>query len=230
LNLLRIFIPPDSSSEEIDKFRRKAQRTNQRSLLFMDETHVTSNAIPLHSLGLPQQKAHIQVHRERFGIRIDLIDSGAVDALGPYRIITASERHALGTKGIRKEMFLDLFEVMMIPFAKLRGEAKTIFVVDRSRVHDLQRMFELAEDLMPESLVKVWDMPTNSAKFLSPLDNGFHSELQSSFAKLIINTDRSENSAAECLQSFMHHYDPSNLRSYYRNCGLVWSSGRVSKL
>lgn len=228
--VLLIVIQTETTSDEIEKFRRKAQRLDKRSLLYLDETHVTTNAVPHYSLGLPQQKVHIQVDREQFGIRVDLIDSCAVDALGPYRIISASERRSLGTKGVQKEMFLDFFKSMMIPFANLRGEAKTVFVVDKSRVHDTQRMFELAEDTMPDILVKIWSLPTNSAKFLSPLDNGFHSDLQRGFAHLIENTDRSEKSVVECLHEFMYRYDPSKLHAYYHHCDLMRSRSIVSRL
>jgi hypothetical protein len=220
----------DGTAEEIEKFRRKAQRMTKRALLFMDETRCMSNSVPHYSLASPGQRAHVQVVNETFGLRLDVIDSCAVDALGPYRIITPSDRVALGVKGITKDMFLDFFETMMVPFASFRFEPKNVFVVDKARIHDLNRMYDVAAELMPDTTVEVWTMPTNSAKFLSPLDNGFHAELQQGFAELIEKTDRSENAAVECVHSFMRSNGGANLHSYYRHCGLTSPSHFVSRL
>jgi hypothetical protein len=214
----------------VEQFRRKAQRENKRSLLFLDETHCVSNAIPLYSLALPGQKAKQQVQHEAFGFRVDVLDSCAVDALGPYHVITPSDRRALGTRGITKELFLDFFEAKIIPFANLRFMPKTIFIVDKATVHDMSRMYDAAHDLMPDTIVKVWFLPTNSAKFLSPLDNGFHSELQHGVADLLQYTDRSEAAVAECIHTFMRRNGGANLDSYYHHCGLYASRGLASRL
>lgn len=62
---------------------------------------------------------HLTVDRESFAIRVDVLDSCAVDALGPYRIVSASERRQMHVKGIRKDLFLEFFEDEIVPFARL---------------------------------------------------------------------------------------------------------------
>jgi hypothetical protein len=220
----------DASVKEIDIFRRKCQRVDKRALLFLDETHVLSNAVPLYSLAPAGEKVHLTVDRESFAIRVDVLDSCAVDALGPYRIVSAFERRQMHVKGIRKDMFLEFFEDEIVPFARLRMEPKTVFIVDKSSVHDQQEMFTVADELLPDTIVKVWRLPTNSAKFLSPLDNGFHSELQCSFAELVQYTDRSESAVVDCVQEFFVHFDPFKLRSFYHHCGLFGPGFIVSRM
>jgi hypothetical protein len=215
---------------EAELFRHKAWRRNKASLIFFDETPFLSNAVPVYSLGLPGQPASASVDRERFGLRVDVIDSCAVDEIGPHKIVTPTMRRSLGVKGVAQAIMEEFFMQDLIPFVTQHEVPKTVFIVDKSSAHSYQAWHDIAEEMMPDLFGGLWTLPTNSAKLLSPLDNGFHSELKQHYSTLLQYTSRTEAEVVSAIDCAFNICDTRNLVYYYHRCGLYAAPVRSARM
>ena len=196
---------------------------------FIDEKNVHSNQIPTNTIAKVGTKAFVDKGTCASGTyaeRLDMINS-CIQPNSPHEsgyacppvIFTAADRKKKGVKGINSAMFEEYLEDHYFPAINHRDE-RVVTILDNARIHRKSVLYDLFFDKCPDTHVTLLFLPPYTAKYTSPLDNGFHAELDRKYRKLLVEEkDRKTETVLKALKKAFIQADHSWIQ-YYRHCGI----------
>jgi hypothetical protein len=155
------------------KIRRKLQRIDSHDLIFMDETNVKESISHRGGMSPAGTRAPLLVtDTSRYCARYDVMASVCLDGPLPMRVVTPEDRDISNQKGIDQEIFLDYLSDDLIPALSNYPPRQWCFITDRASIHNLGEIQEELNSLdYTPTIQHVVLLPTNTAKYVSPLDN-----------------------------------------------------------
>jgi hypothetical protein len=208
-----------SVCRSISALRRKIQRIGKDHVLFLDETALRLNEAPTHTIVLPGETAYVSVEETTaYAKRYDMIACCTGKEVLPPIIYTPSERADAGVKGINSRMLIIYVQTIIAQDCGALDRYPLILVVDKSTIHNKEKLLEAFRDNGCQELLDVWRLPTQAGKLMSPLDNSlFHQWKERVRARGPITA-----SSIEQLMSDEWNNIPERLlQSYYKHCGLT---------
>jgi hypothetical protein len=162
------FLVSAEACEDIAKIRRKIQRIGKQHILFLDETHKREGDVQSYSIFLPGEPRYISTSStSSYSLRYDMIACCSGTTALPPIIYSPKERG----DGITSEMFLEYIRNLLAQAAGALDVYPLIMYVDRSSIHNEDKMKKEFHDWGCQELIDVIKIPPASAKRLSPLDN-----------------------------------------------------------
>lgn len=201
--------------DEIAVIRRKLQRIKEGHVFFLDETALRVNEAPTHTIVLPEQQPYVIVEdTTAYAKRFDMIACCSVKETLPPIIYSPNERR----KGIDTEMLLAYIRDFLAQSMGALDRYPITLVLDRSTIHNTEKMMQAFHDWGCQELVEIIKMPAQSAKRLSPLDNAlFHDWKQHCRNSEVITSD----SIRRVMNNQWSNINPSLLRAHYSHCLLL---------
>lgn len=207
-------------------FRRKCQRVRKSALVFIDGTGMRTAPRKLKGLA-PRGKPAITVVKkaEKYQSRVDMY--GGVSYHGPLacETKTSQERKEImnkktgkqGVKGYTKAMLKDFLTKKLAPKLKRKRE-QMIVCMDRGLKVNKVEAKEALQQGGANNIQSVWILPTNSAKFVSPLDNSlWHAMKERARAR----KPETEKETGEILREEFMGFTATETKNYYKHCGLT---------
>ncbi len=102
-----------------------------------------------------------------------------------------------------------------------------IICMDKGLAFKEEEVKEAIHDGGGTNLCDVWFFPTNTAKFVSPLDNNLWHELKD---RVRAQKPATEDSTARTLQRQFMATQPTAIENYYRHCSLTRRSDPYQSL
>jgi hypothetical protein len=139
----------------------------------MDETNVKESISHRGGLSPAGTPAPLLVSdTSRYCPRYDVLASVCMDGPLPMRILTPQEREISDQKGINQELFLDYIADDLVPALSNYPRRDWYFITDRAAIHNMKEIQDELKALDNSHTMKhVLLLPTNTAKYVSPLDN-----------------------------------------------------------
>ena len=154
--------------EEIAKIRRKFQRIGSNRILVLDETHKRIGDVSTRTTVLPGESSMIETSfSSHYAPRYDMIACCTSDRVLPPMIYEPKERG----KGIDAHMLLEYIRTILAQAAGALDRYPLYLMLDKSTIHNEEKMIQEFHDWGCQELVEIIKMPTAAAKRLSPLDN-----------------------------------------------------------
>jgi hypothetical protein len=207
-----------SHCDEIATVRRKLQRISKDRVLFLDETAVRLSEAETSTIVLPGETKYVIVEDDTsYAKRFDMIaciNGGQVFAPCIY---TPKERSDAGVKGINTEMLVDYILNTLGQETWALDRAPLTLVVDRSRVHNIERMMEAFKE-RGGHVMDIILMPSKAAKRLSPLDNALFHDFKQAVRKHGPLTLRN---IEQVMSDEWNRITGEQIKSHYHHCGLV---------
>jgi len=212
--------------EGVAKFRRKCQRVNKNRLVFIDGTGIRSEPRKLRGLAPRGSIPRVTAKRhEKYEPRVDMW--GAISYSEPLvcETFTSQQRKKVintrsgkrGVKGYTKPMVKNFLKKKLAPkIKKLKG--KPILCMDKGLAFKEEEVKEAIKSGGATNLHDVWIFPTNTAKFVSPLDNTLWHGLKD---RVRARKPATEDSTARIMKREFMATPPTEIKNYYRHCGLT---------
>jgi hypothetical protein len=161
-------------------FRKKCQRVAKNSLVFIDGSGIRSEPRQLTGLAPSGQTPRTTTNKsEKYEPRVDIM--GAISFNGPLacETKTSSQRKAIpnprkrkmGVKGYTKDMVKKFLRNQLAPEIEAMETKEVIVCMDKGLSFKEEEVKEEIRLGGAKNLKDVWILPTNTAKFVSPLDN-----------------------------------------------------------
>lgn len=207
---------------DIAEFRRWAQRISNRKLLVMDESHMRIGEVTATTVVMPGESAYVVVDdNTSYAQRYDIIITINGERAFPCIIYTPEDRKRLKVDGIRAEMLIKFIDDILAQSVAALDEWPVYLLLDRSNIHQKERMMEAFRDRGCQNLVDIKFMPAKAAKRLSPLDNGFIHEWKERVRK---RGPTSKNNIGQLMHDELHQIPANHIANYYRHSGLSGGS------
>jgi len=212
------------TDSEVEEFLESTNHFEPHQIYVFDEKNFESNRIPRRGLAPKGRVPFIHVSKEIFPERVDLLHGCSIDGfLGEPLILTPSWRKQAGVSGFRKEMVNWWLYDIFCPAIEKKNVRHSVLMFDKSTAHQSQEIRDIFEDRCPETFGEILVQPSAAAKFVSPLDNGAHSVMESAFRSLLHLTDFSVEAMLECIEIVYNEIDPKAFGQYYRKCQIgLW--------
>lgn len=131
----------------------------------MDETHLRLNVAPNKTLVAPDEKRYVVVDdTSSYAARYDMIACCSGDQVFPPIIFTPQDRKEWGQHGINGEMMLYYIEHVLGQAVGAIDLFPLTLILDRSTIHNAQKMLDAFNDFGCEDLQTIRFMPPNGAK------------------------------------------------------------------
>jgi hypothetical protein len=154
--------------EQIASVRRKLQRIGTHRILVIDETHKRVGDVDNYTIVLPGEPDYIETaETSKYATRYDMIACCTSNEVLPPMIYSPSERG----DGVTTEMLLDYIRNLLAQAAGALDRYPLYLLLDRSGIHNEQKMMQEFHDWGCQELVEIIKIPAAAAKRLSPLDN-----------------------------------------------------------
>lgn len=198
--------------KEIASTRRKLRKLEDGHVIFLDETALRVNEAPTHTITLPGEQSFVIVEdTTSYAKRFDMIAACTSKETLPPIIYPPNERG----KGITTEMLLDYIRNLLAQSLGALDRYPLILVLDRSTIHNTEKMMQVFHDWGCQELIEIVKMPSMSAKRLSPLDNSlFHDWKERIRKKGPINSDNIQQLMADEWTNLPQ----SLLAAHFRHC------------
>ena len=161
---------------EIAHLRNELIRLPKAKVLFIDETFLRLSAVPRKTLVAPgESKFVVADETATYAERYDMIACCSGERVFPPKIFTPQDRKDFGVAGVRKHMVLKYIEDILAQAAGSLDLYPLVLVMDKSTAHNSGEMLQMFHDNGCQDMQRIYLMPTNIAKRMSPLDNSlFH--------------------------------------------------------
>jgi hypothetical protein len=208
---------------------------NKNRLVFIDGTGMRSEPRKLRALAPSGSTPRVTTKKhEKYEPRVDMW--GAITYSGPLtcETITSYERkeimnpktHKKGVKGYTKSMVKNFIQSKLAPkIKKLKGNP--ILCMDKGLAFKEEEVREAIKAGGARNLHDVWIFPTNTAKFVSPLDNTLWHTMKD---RVRARKPDSERSTAQIMEREFMASQPIEIKNYYRHCGLTRRSDTYKDL
>jgi len=171
---------------------------------------------------------------EKYEPRVDMW--GAITYSGPLvcetltskqrKKVTNSKTKKKGVKGYTKSLVKKFLKTKLAPKIKELKQGP-IICMDKGLAFKVEEVKEAIHDGGGTNLCDVWFFPTNTAKFVSPLDNNIWHELKE---RVRAQKPATEDSTARTLQRQFMATQPTAIENYYRHCSLTRRSDPYQSL
>ena len=203
---------------DIARLRRQLKGLHKSKLLFLDETSLRVSAAPSSTLVAPGGTNYIVVKdTSSYAARYDMIACCSGDTVFPPMIFSPADRKEWGQDGISAEMLLDYIERMLARYISREDLYPITLVVDRARIHNIDKMMQAFHDGGCQELQTIRLMPPSAAKRMSPLDNALFNEWKEKIKK---RGALSKQDIVSAMDSEWNKLTKESLREQYRKCGL----------
>ena len=136
----------------------------------------------------------------------------------PAIIYTPQERKQLNVEGITTSMLIKYIDNILAQAVASIDDYPLYLILDKSSIHQKEKMIEAFRDRNCQDLVDIIYMPTKSAKRLSPLDNAFFHEWKQKVRKF---SPLSKKDIVTIIDRELHNISSDHIANYYRLCGLT---------
>jgi hypothetical protein len=198
---------------------------NKNRLVFIDGTGLRSEPRKLKALAPRGQTPRVTTMKhEKYEPRIDMF--GAIWYSG--ETVTSQQRREIvnqrtgkkGVKGYTKSMVTKFIEKKLAPKIK-KLEREIIVCMDKG--------LAFREDEVKEAIIRggatnlhaAWIFPTNTAKFVSPLDNNLWHGLKE---RVRARNPLTEDDTGRIMKKEFMATQPKEIKNYYRRCSLTGRS------
>ena len=200
----------------MELFQNKCRRMAKNKLIFLDATGINIGAKPIYGLAPRGKAATVKIQRpKRYQGRVDFI--GAIQGYKPIacQVITPTDRHEEGVKGVTKPMMKSFLRETLAPKMDVKG---SVVIMDKGlRFKPEEILHELKEGGC-QCVAEAWILPTGTGKYLNPLDNNLWHELKDAVRD---DTSETENDTVDSLIGHFMAMTEDNIKGHYRNCGLM---------
>ena len=202
--------------EAIARCRIELRKIDKSHIIFLDETALRVSAAPSATLVAPGETAYVIVEDDTaYSRRYDMIACCSINKVFPLIIYTPNERQEEGVKGINTSMLLNYIRTLLAQAVGALDVYPIILVLDRSRIHDEQKIVETFHDWGCQELTQVIKMPTQAAKRMSPLDNALFHDWKERCRKHARITNRN---IEQIMADEWNKTTSSQLAAHYHNC------------
>jgi hypothetical protein len=221
-----LLLDTEDFKENVAGFRRKCQRVDKNRLVFIDGTGMRSEPRKLRALAPRGTTPRVKAEKhEKYEPRVDMW--GAIAYSGPLvcQTLTSQQRKKVvnertkkkGVKGYTKSLVKKFLKTKLAPKIKeLKGVP--ILCMDKGLAFKEEEVKEAVHDGGATNLQDVWLFPTNTAKFVSPLDNNLWHGLK---GRVRARNPATENGTARILQREFMATQSKEIKNYYRHCSLT---------
>ena len=172
-------IGTEDYKKSVMEIRRKCQRVSKNRLIFIDGSGMRFEPRPLTGLAPSGQTPKTSVEKaEKYEPRVDIM--GAISYNGPLRVRqklpskgeqSQTRLKKIGVKGYTKPMVKNFLRLRLAPKIKAMKVERVILCMDKGLSFKEEEAKEQLRLGGANNLEAVWILPTNSAKYVSPLDN-----------------------------------------------------------
>jgi len=205
-----------SCEDVVETFRKETVQFHHSQIFVFDEKNFLSNSIPHYGLSYKGTTPYINVEKETFPFRVDLLHGCGVDGmLGTPCLMTPEIRKDLHVKGFSAAIVLEWMEEEFLPAIEKKRMRNSVLMFDQSRAHPSKQILDLFEEKCPETAGGILIQPAGLAKYISPLDNGVHAIMERIFRAKLHHTDMSVKSMLECIEEC--YLELEEKRSFFKN-------------
>lgn len=212
------------------RIRKKCQNVNKNRLVFIDGSGIRSEPRPLRGLALRGQTPNSTTDKsEKYEPRVDIM--GAISFSGPLACETKTSKQRqkiyntrlkkLGVKGYTKPMLKEFLTKQLAPKIEEMKAKDVILCMDKGLAFKKEEAKAALELGGTRKVKEVWILPTNSAKYVSPLDNNLWHSLKE---RVRARKPRTEIGTARIVKEEFMTINQTEIQNYYRNCKLTRGS------
>lgn len=204
-----------STCEQIAKIRRKIQRIGIKHILFLDETHKREGEVDSYTITLPGEPNTILTSStSSYSPRYDMIACINGTTTLPPIIYSPNERD----EGVTQHMLLQYIRNLLAQACGALDVYPLILYLDRSPIHNEEKMLEVFHDWGCQELIQVVKIPPASAKRVSPLDNS----LFNLWRQRVLNSGPlTKNNIKRRMNAAWESITTKEIQQQYRHCGLM---------
>lgn len=196
----------------------------------MDGSGIKSEPRPLRGLSVSGTPAVTTAEKpEKYEPRIDIM--GAISYDGPLvcetktskqrKTIPNSKKGKKGVKGYTKAMVKNFLKNKLSPKIQDMKAKEVIVCMDKGLAFKEEEAKKQFRDGGAQKVKAVWILPTNTAKYVSPLDNTLWHTLKE---RVRARKPRTEEGTARIVKEVFDGFTRSEIQNYYRNCKLTRNS------
>lgn len=194
-------------------------RQTKSKVLFLDETNLRLSAAPHSTLVAPGETNYVVVDdTSSYAARYDMIACCSGDTVFPPIIFSSEDRAAWGQAGINTDMLIFHVEQLLARALGALDLSPLTLVIDRSRIHNVDKMMEAFHENGCQELQTIYLMPPDAAKRMSPLDNALVNQWKEAIDK---RGKLTKKNIIQIMSEEWNKIPTSSLRAHSRNCGLM---------
>lgn len=199
--------------------RRHLHRRSKPHLLFLDETAARVSLAATHTLVAPGESAYVLVEdTSSYARRYDMIACCTYDQVLPPVIYTPEDRAALDVDAVRTFMLEHYINTVLAQAVAALDRYPLTLVLDRSKVHNVEKIKQAFIDGGCQDVVDVVIMPTQAAKRMSPLDNAlFHTWKENMRRRGAI----ASSNLVQVMADEWNNLKAKDIQPHYRHCLLM---------
>lgn len=216
--------------ESVVNIRKKCQNVNKNRLVFIDGSGIRAEARPLKGLAPRGQTPHSTTNKaEKYEPRVDIM--GAISWNGPLACETKTSKQRkkirnlrtrkLGVKGYTKPMVKDFLRNQLAPKIEDMKAKEVIVCMDKGLAFKEEEAKEAFRHGGTNKVKDIWILPTNTAKYVSPLDNNLWHSLKE---RVRARKTKTEVGTAKIVKDEFMSINETDIHNYYRNCKLTRGS------
>jgi hypothetical protein len=220
----------ESYRDSVISLRKKCQNVSKSSLVFLDGSGIRSEPRPLAGLSVAGTPAVTTAEKpEKYEPRIDIM--GAISYNGPLacETKTSKQRRAIpnprkgkkGVKGYTKAMVKNFLRNKLSPKIQDMKAKEVIVCMDKGLAFKEDEAKEQFRAGGTRKVKAVWILPTNTAKYVSPLDNTLWHTLKE---RVRARKPRTEEGTARIVKEEFKSFTGLEIQNYYRKCKLTRNS------
>lgn len=217
-------------AEQVAKFRRKCQRVNKNSLVFIDGTGMRAEPRKLKGLAPKGKVAVTEASKpEKYEPRVDMY--GAISYTAPLacETVTSAERQSItntrtgkkGVKGYTKSMLRKFLQKKLAAKIKRMKATQVIIGLDKGLHLKKEEVLESIQAGGARNISDAWIFPTSTAKYVNPLDNSLWHSLKE---RVRARKPQSEDETATAMKEEFMAMSEADIKGYYRHCALTQGS------
>jgi hypothetical protein len=226
--------------DSVVSIRKKCQNVAKNRLVFIDGSGIRAEPRQLKGLAPLGQTAKTTASKpEKYEPRVDIM--GAISYTSPLACETKtskqrknylnprklSKKNKKGVKGYTKQMVKDFLRLKLAPKIKEMKAKKIIVCMDKGlafKEEEAKEQFRLGGTYKVKD---IWILPTNTAKYVSPLDNTLWHSLKE---RVRARKPKSEDHTAKIVNEEFMAINETDIKNYFKNCKLIRGSDPTEDL
>jgi hypothetical protein len=229
-------IGTEEYQESVITFRKKCQNIPKQGLVFIDGSGLRSEPRRLTGLAPVGKTPKTTTKKaEKYEPRVDIMGAICFNKPLACETKTSKQRKAIpnprkrkiGVKGYTKNMVCDFLRNELAPKIKELNVKNVVVCMDKGLSFKEEEARQQLLDGGAQNVKKVWILPTNVAKYVSPLDNTLWHSLKE---RVRARKPKSEAQTARIIKEEFMAISQMDIKNYYRNCKLTRGSDPAADL
>jgi hypothetical protein len=201
--------------EEIATIRRKFQRIGKQHLIVLDETNKRVGEVDEYTIVLPGESKILEtVDTGQYAERYDMIAACTMKQTFSPKVFAPAERG----KGITTDLLVEYIRDYLAQACGALDVYPLYLLVDRSTIHNEDKIKETFHDWGCQELVEVVKMPAASAKRLSPLDNSLFSQWKQ---RVLDRGPLTKQNIKQIMADVFNKFTETDIHPQFHHCGLM---------